>query len=306
WISVHAWYHDLARQDEFILGCIRPIVAALEKEAMLRRFFYIRYLSGGPHIRLRVLPEPGAEDDCRALIERELSSYLRDRPSQPEADSLRWGHRGVEPEPDNTWRYVAYDPEVERYGGEAGIELAEAHFEVSTRTAFEVLNRSVGMADPTGAKLAYALQLMSVLVPAAGFRGPLTYRFLEDCLRHVYVDEYEDDDYQSVFRRLRDPLVSCFKHLGTLEVDWALGGDQVLAFWGRSNTELLAALAERLELAPAPWRKPVRALGNAKAKYVRIVHSYLHMFLNRLGFMGRQEERIYRLARDAWQRVALS
>jgi len=68
----------------------------------------------------------------------------------------------------------------------------------------------------------------------------------------------------------------------------------------------LAALAERLELAPAPWRKPVRALGNAKAKYVRIVHSYLHMFLNRLGFMGRQEERIYRLARDAWQRVALS
>lgn len=305
WISVHAWYYDVDRQDELLDVCIRPLTESMRKDGLASRYFFIRYWAGGPHIRLRVVPEEGQELRCRAVMEHTLTAYLAENPSCPPPGTFNWGYRGVDPVADNTWQYVAYEPEVERYGGEEGIRFAEEHFHQSSIIAFDIIRRSRTSSDPAGAKIAYALQLASVLVLSAGFRGELAYRFFEDCLRHVYLDELDADDYPQVFRRLRGRLSDAFQRLEALEVDWGLADDPALQVWGRSSARICGALAECAGAGPSDWCRPLEHVGNTKAKYVRIVHSCVHMFFNRLGFWGRQEERLLRLSRDVWQRLTL-
>lgn len=305
WIALHAWYYDIDRHDELLDVWVRPLTESMCEDGLASRHFFIRYWAGGPHIRLRVLPKKGQAARCRAMIERTLRAYLAVNPSRPHPKAMQWGYRGVDPVGDNTWQYVTYEAEVERYGGEGGIRIAEEHFHQSSIIALDVIRRSRNSSDPLGAKIAYAIQLASVLVLSAGFRGALAYRFFEDCLRHVYLDELDVDDYPQLFRRLQGSLSDAFRRLEALEVDWGLVDDPALQVWGRSSALHCNALAEQVGAGPSDWCRPLEHVGNTRTKYVRIVHSCVHMFFNRLGFWGRHEERLLRLSRDVWQKLTL-
>lgn len=304
WLSLHVWYHDATAHDSLTLGLVKPLFQALHEQNAILKGFFIRYFDGGPHIRIRVEASPVQKTFAEQFLKTETQRYLADNPSQPGNDSVLWGKAGTPTEPDNTYRFIPYEPEVERYGGTAGIRVAENFFAVSSSTALSVLQRASVFEDPIGAKLAYALQLVPPMVLAAGFRGPLSYRFFEDYLRHVYVAETAEDNYAEVCRRCRPHLVERFRALSLVDLDWALGGDELLSNWGRACADSFSAVRGVLGGGEGPTPDQPGDLGSAKMRFVRIVQSQVHMFLNRLGFWGTAEERILRLCRDAWYEVS--
>ncbi|HEX7303790.1 lantibiotic dehydratase [Lentzea sp.] len=109
WVSAHIPCSP-HRQDEVLTGHLRPWLAALESE--VDRWFFVRYQADGqpPHIRLRLRGDvlPRLRDQVAALVDARLAGGFSLHP---------------------------YRPEVERYGGEQLIDLAERFFTADSRLA---------------------------------------------------------------------------------------------------------------------------------------------------------------------------
>ena len=96
--------------EEILRDLVTPVARAVRGRPELHSLFFARYSIPGWQLRFRVLGEPGWVDGpVRALVEEHLSP-LRAAP---------W-LAGVE--------FATYDREVERYGGEEGMALAEKLF----------------------------------------------------------------------------------------------------------------------------------------------------------------------------------
>jgi thiopeptide-type bacteriocin biosynthesis protein len=159
WISIHIFYS--IDQNPLLVECIGPMMSELCTQGLVQRYFFIRYWENGPHIRLRLLPQPGADE---ALIKSIMTDRLEDflarkpvffkMPGQVGPSWRKWfileygedvfrtkyGPSGVIPQyPDNTFRFIDYIPEWDRYGGEQGVDLAERHFHQSSLTVLERL-----------------------------------------------------------------------------------------------------------------------------------------------------------------------
>ncbi|MFG2196454.1 lantibiotic dehydratase C-terminal domain-containing protein [Streptomyces sp. NPDC048639] len=153
WQATHIFY--AANPRPMFLQCIRPLVAALEADGLLANYFFINYWLQGPHVRLRIRPSsPEAEPEVRRRTEEAIDAFLAERPALYEVDSgfLRdfydalfqiefpEADRGtyldeqgrMRLQPNNSRCAVPYEPEYAKYGGPAGIELAEWHFRHSS------------------------------------------------------------------------------------------------------------------------------------------------------------------------------
>jgi thiopeptide-type bacteriocin biosynthesis protein len=86
WLGYHVFIPHLA--DKFMVDFILPELLRLKQQGLLKRFFYIRYSEGGPHVRLRFLPTPSwpvaaVEQKVRSLVtaftrsERQLAPLCR-------------------------------------------------------------------------------------------------------------------------------------------------------------------------------------------------------------------------------------
>ena len=73
WISLHI--HRRGGMDHLLMGGVSPLIEHLRREGVLARWFFLRYWDGGPHLRLRLLPNSGhnAEEEigrasCRERV----------------------------------------------------------------------------------------------------------------------------------------------------------------------------------------------------------------------------------------------
>lgn len=305
WLSAQIWYYDVNRQDDLLLACVEPILDELVQERAVERYYFSRGFEGGPHIRLNVLPVSDAAERCKHVMDRRIGSYLVRRPSRPPAGMTKWSVLGIEEEPDNSWRFVVYEGDARNYGNKRGWTLAERHFGDSTEVTLTVLERCRGKEEGISAKMAYALQLTSILPLAAGFRGEITYRFFEEMLSRASLELAKEDGYPEIFRRLGGHLIERFRKLEALEVDWMLSEDPVVAKWGSSCTATLRSLWACLDDGNAK-PKPFSGIMTGRATYGRIVTRFVDELLGRLGFFGNQAERILRLSRDSWLWLTLS
>jgi len=159
WFSMHI--HYASRPEALLVDCIQPLVRTLREHGLIRRYFFLRYWQEGPHVRLRLLPEPGAGDEVRSVAEREIKAFLRRRPAlfEPDGATLRpvyqrlflaeygeerwnatYGVDGTMPiRSTNTVYQADYEPEYHRYGGRDGVELAEWHFEHSSDSVLDLM-----------------------------------------------------------------------------------------------------------------------------------------------------------------------
>lgn len=151
WLSAHLFfgggiYGGVA--DAVARDVIDPVVARVRLEDAALGYFFIRYAELGPHIRLRIRVRPGTERRIAALV----SDLVRD--AAPSADIACYGERpklqarAIAPWPAdrrpngsavNTLRWIAYEPELERYGGPNAIEVVESLFETSSDAALSFL-----------------------------------------------------------------------------------------------------------------------------------------------------------------------
>ncbi|PWS41371.1 lantibiotic biosynthesis protein, partial [Streptomyces sp. ZEA17I] len=160
WQATHVFY--AANPRPFLLHCVRPLVAELEADGLLAGYFFINYWLEGPHVRLRLKPSsPGAEAEVARRTEQAVDAFLAERPALYEVDSgflndfyntlfeieFPGSERGhytddqgrMNLRPNNSRHREPYEPEFGKYGGPAGIELAEWHFRHSSDLVIDAL-----------------------------------------------------------------------------------------------------------------------------------------------------------------------
>lgn len=153
WQAYHVFYAASTRP--FLLQCVRPLVAELTGDGLLAGHFFINYWLEGPHVRLRLLPSsPGAAAEVEARTTAAVEGFLRRRPALyevkggfladlyntlfeleypgSERDQYVDGTGHMRLRPNNSFSREPYEPEYGKYGGPAGVELAEWHFQRSS------------------------------------------------------------------------------------------------------------------------------------------------------------------------------
>lgn len=150
WRSLHAFHHgDL---DDLLRVAVLPTVAELVARRLIDCWFFLRYWEGGPHVRVRIRPVPGAEAVAAEHLRSALSGYLDDHPPAVEmhpevyrrmAASLAGGESMGSYEkvlrPQGSVVEIAYRPETEVFGTGPAMIAAEQHFARSSAMAAEII-----------------------------------------------------------------------------------------------------------------------------------------------------------------------
>ncbi|MGQ0837532.1 thiopeptide-type bacteriocin biosynthesis protein [Actinokineospora sp.] len=304
WISVHVFYASNA--NPMLVDCVRPLVAGLRERGLITRFFFITYWLEGPHVRIRLLPAPDADPDViRAELEAALAGFLRRRPALYDADragmdvlyrrlyvaeygeqswAATYGDAGMPFRANNSFDYLPYEPEYDRYGGPAGLEVSEWHFEKSSDIVLRLLGTT--NVHVRTVLLGQSVQLAAVLCFEFLRTADRVARFLTD-YRTFWETNFQEDSpkryevfdasYARMAPRLtarvaeiRDRVAGRDAELTALETEWL---NHVRDLRARTTV-----LAERGELVFA--RGPVSDVDSALAI---LLSSYLHMTNNRLG-----------------------
>ncbi|MFF0725626.1 lantibiotic dehydratase C-terminal domain-containing protein [Streptomyces sp. NPDC004134] len=160
WQALHVYY--AANPVPLLLQCVRPLVRELYDDGLLDGWFFLNYWLEGPHVRLRLRPSsPGREAEVRARAERAVDAFLTERPALYQVDSgfLNEFYNQLfdiefRPEdrvaytdadgrmnlrPNNSRAWLPYEPEYGKYGGPAGVALAEWHFARSSELVCDAL-----------------------------------------------------------------------------------------------------------------------------------------------------------------------
>ncbi|MGW3493811.1 thiopeptide-type bacteriocin biosynthesis protein [Streptomyces sp. NPDC001020] len=306
WISFHVFY--AANANPVLVHCVRPLVARLRERGLLRSWFFIRYWLEGPHIRLRLLPtDVSVTAEVARTARAALEQYLRGRPALYEEDrnasgdlyknmflaeytEERWnelyGADGAMPFRDNnSVARIPYERELDRYGGPAGMELAEWHFQESSETVMTLLETT--NVHVRTVLLGQAAQLTAGLCFAFLRDEEAVARFLER-YRTMWETSYQEpsesqhERFDRSYERMKGRLVTRVEHVRDstrddspaaptpLERSW-------LAHCGELRDRVLdLADAGSLTFRDGPVHDPQTALAI-------VLSSYVHMTNNRLG-----------------------
>jgi len=151
WLSFHLAYHT-GNRDRLLTEMVRSTLKTLWQGRRIESFFFLRHTLGGPHIRLRILPSPGHQEEVREEIRKRATSYFAAFPSPArvagEASRLLGGAARNSPEAeardsavleDNSIAEIPFEPETERYGGAERIGKSIDFFALSSARALRLL-----------------------------------------------------------------------------------------------------------------------------------------------------------------------
>ncbi len=314
WLAMHIFY--AARPQPLLAQCVAPLLDELNDAGLLAGHFFINYWLEGPHVRLRLRPVTAAATaELRTRAEAAVGSFLRRRPAlynvesgflselyntlfDMELDDIdRASYSGpdgrMKVRANNTFAYLPYEPEFGKYGGAAGVAVAEWHFQHSTDVVLSAMRTlNVHLRTVT---LGTAAQLMMVMATT----------FLPDRAELAdYLERYhgfwrrtfagtELVDYGSSYEDtpgLSDRFAAIRAAVSSGELDRL---PALLARWARHSAELrerVTALAVGSELVFRSWTHggDEQVSDPADAR-VRVLSPYLHMTNNRLHLTIRDE-----------------
>lgn len=284
--------------DELLTDWLSDCLGEAVGLGWLEKYFFVRYLEGGYHLRLRLKGRP--ELLRRHLLPgvgRALAGFFRSHAALLPA--------GMPPscpalEASGLVRRAPYEPEVEKYGGEAGLSLAEDHFAASSEAVVRVLEdeRRGGTARARAAlEMIHSMLCAYTACPAeqafvlkshtgfwmsggdaAGRRRALeilenNYARQRPRLERLFAPHDDGTpgpdapDDGGILRPWREHLREHFTLLKQMDADGRLQPRPSLSA-GRAPSETTAAMPT---IAAAPTAG------------LRIVPNYIHMLCNRLG-----------------------
>ena len=277
--------------DDAIRRLVRPLIDGARREGCVTRAFFVRYTEGGPHIRLRLLaPSVEAAEHARHAVVNEL------RRLTGAVASGREPH-GIAPGALRELSWVAYSPEVERYGGPRELPIAEEFFSQSTTSAIRLVEDFHGR--PRAVRVGRAMLAMLSVVhsgvqdraAAAEFCRRYGEGYLEHASRGDAVRLRElQAGVAARFTQQADHLVP---HLAAVW-DALAAGDSIsppidaLAGAARRMVASLRAL-HGAEIAPDDVGNFANARGTSEARVRRVLVSQVHMLHNRLGITNQEE-----------------
>lgn len=311
WQALHIFYAASSRP--MIVDCLKPMIDSLRADGLLAGYFFINYWVEGPHVRLRLKPSSAAATaKVNSRAEAAIQAFLRRRPAlydtQTEfAASLyetlfeleftaEERERFVDPDgrmilrPNNTYSHERYEPEYGKYGGPAGIELAEWHFQRSTDLVIKA-NQSMNL-HLRPVLLGLSAQLMMVMTTAFLPGDAASREYLQSYhdfwSRSFSSTEYiRDAEYDDAYDKMGDRVAVRFADLRrALASGDARRLPEILAEWYAHSLELLARvneLAERGDLVFQSWEADEQVvITDPRLAARRLLSPYLHMTNNRL------------------------
>lgn len=288
WETRYVFVHDYELHDELILR-IGTYLQKLTHAENLQKWFFLRYWEGGPHIRLRWLAERDVQPDDEILTM--VRQFLAEHPplvrltkekyyqnhkfdgSPLEHHALPWYEHGQMVSAD-------YEPEYDRYGGQALMPLTEHLFMVSSRYALDVILAT--RSNPSSIRLIYALAILKRLSGEVWEQGMLEIElseFYHNCMQSwVRLYSIQDLQYADILlNKCRRQAASIRNIVACLSTDASY-----LSF----QDGLLAGLDQIMNAV------------HDNKKFRSILFSHLHMFLNRLGVAPEYECAVYYILRE--------
>ncbi len=244
-------YTGTSTADQILANHIAPLLEATQE--LYDRWFFIRYNEGGHHLRLRF------HGDSRALTTK-LQPKIYERFAPLMIEGLCW-----------KVQLDTYERELERYGGSAGIELAEEFF---WRDSQAILGLVQAYPGDSGADLRWRLGLKAVdgLLDGMAFdfgtKAHLIHQAREGFGREFSSKRGLDVQLGDKFRKLRKELEAFLCEENQSEV-LAPG----LAILDRRD-KALASCWERL--------RDLEAQGRLTSTRAELAPSFTHMHVNRL------------------------
>lgn len=304
WVAVHAFHHgDL---DPLLVEAVAPLVAG-------RRWFFLRYWDGGPHLRVRVAARPGEADDVRAALVDGLTPYLAGHPAAVTMPAeayrqlagelaAREGAAGYEPElrPPGSVTPEPYRPEHDVYGTGAPLAYVERHFAESSELALEVVAGGASAERRRGLALVAVLLLLAEVEPdlpalARSLAGGGAEGDWRAAVPGPAGTGGQPEQLAAAFESQRDRLRATARQVWATAAQGG-GGGSVTDRWLRSVRTLRRALegcAERGELSVAPASSPLaghlRTLPASRQVVTAILLRCGHLLNNRIG-VGPTEE----------------
>lgn len=298
-LDAEAQARQLSYCDELLTDWLSDCVAVGKSRGWLARYFFLRHIEGGYHLRLRLRGRP---DPLRRhllpCVEGALVNFFKAHVTllpdgAPPADISALEEVGLV-------RRAPYEPEFIKYGGCEGVALAEEHFEVSSELAVKVLKaeRVTGRAR-AGVALEMIHSLLSAYAPAPAEQAFILKSHTDYWLSKGSAEARARmlEVFEGNYARQRPRLTRLF---GPTEGAPELTGDvearEMSLRWREHLCEHFRRLKEMDaagRLGPPP---PTNGMGSGAPVLnglphitrtptvgLRIVPNYLHLLCNRLG-----------------------
>ena len=255
-------YSGMRSANRILATRVKPLVGELQRDGMVDRWFFIRFGDPGWHLRVRLHCRAGRRPEALVSVQTVVSDMLEEGMS---------------------WRiaFEKYLPEVERYGGREGQEIAERIFNADSEAAIELINAE--LCDDSDSDSRWRTCLVSVdrFLVDMGWsmveRRAIVSRGLRNLLRGEEAPKVLTRALSRSFRRERTEL-ECLITEGL----------------GNTASGILRRRSERMVSLFSALRR-CEVAGRLHVPVVRLAGSYIHMSANRLlGAHARaQEIRIY-------------
>ncbi|MHA6757519.1 lantibiotic dehydratase C-terminal domain-containing protein [Streptacidiphilus sp. PAMC 29251] len=311
WQALHVFYAASSRP--LIVDCLEPLIDSLCADGLLAGYFFINYWVEGPHVRLRLKPaRVSLTDEVNSRAEAAVQAYLRRRPALYDTQSefgaslyetlfeLEFSpeerEQFIAPDgrmllrPNNTYSREPYEPEYGKYGGPAGVALAEWHFQRSTDLVVRA-NQTMNL-HLRPVLLGLSAQLMMVMttafLPGEAASREYLQSYHDFWSRSFSSTEYiRDTEYNQAYDQMGDRVAVRFSDLRRALASGDGGRlPEILAEWYAHSLDLLGRiteLAERGALEFRSWTDDRQELVTDPLQAaLRLLSPYLHMTNNRL------------------------
>jgi thiopeptide-type bacteriocin biosynthesis protein len=246
-------YGGVAALDEALRSVIPSIIQTATEKGIISQWFFVRYADPRDHLRLRF-------KGCQDRLMCDLTPLLR-----PLTNLLAVGHV-------STIQLDTYQREIERYGGIAGIQAAEAIFFADSTAVLAILS-ALDSDDGLGDRWRIALLGIDRLLEDCGFNQEeklrMARRLCDSFDREFRTSSYLRTQLGARFRRER----------GTIEA--LLAGEAVSgsAFEAASRAYQVRSgmIRESLQKLDS-----LQTISDFRSSIQELATSYVHMHVNRL------------------------
>jgi len=205
WTSFHIFF--TSDRVFFINKCLIPLIKELSDTNLINSYFYICYSENGPHIRLRLKPNCDA-NILLVLCEKRVSYFFSIHPSPIDLN------RNIEWYPNDSIFPIAYEPEIQRYGGLEGMSIIEDQFKNSSEVVLSYINSNENSYNSllnTAVKLhltsAFAFSEGNIEIAVLFFC--FLFRYKNEVNHHsfLYFDSNKDYVYSNYFNSQKDVFI---------------------------------------------------------------------------------------------------
>ena len=299
WVSTHIFHKNTIysiESDRIILEVVKPFVEKYCDVKTVKKYFFIRYSHSGPHVRFRAqLNDKNRVDEFKFTISEFINKYY---PWELKVESTN------NFENDTIYKFIEYEPEVERYGGISGMKISEDYFYYSSRIVIKLLGliKNGDKSERLGKGLFVMLMLLFVFTDSKEKALAIMANYSSGYLRLISRDKsrenYLKNIYQTGYEKQKNNLNELVINIwGALERGNEFD-DEISEYY---NMLLSIKKSLNKKVDEGILRQGENKFKNYDDILKIILPSYIHMMNNRMGISMPEEAYLATLINSVFQ-----